>query len=617
MPRPFEPRMLIQRITLLATVCSLSLFAAASVRAAITTAGSANPTAPTDGDDLFVGDEQASSPSILGVFTINGGSSLALDKLVAGDEQEYIGNVTVTGAGTYLELTDSGASDPALQVGDQGTGFMSIASQATVDVSSNSGNVVVGRQATGLGTLSVDGSLTQLIVGEDLIVGDEGFGEMTISDGALVYHTDPVGGTAVIGAAATGVGLVEVSGDYTYWQLPQTTTIGVTGVGALRIGTGATVDGDNDFGTTSTTTIGTNGEVEMMGGRLLVESLTNNGRIEGSGYIQGPVTNASTGEIGVGPGQVLQFTGDVDNTGGLINVSGDADDRAELQFLGSVTNTDPGGASLAGRIAVGDGIVRFNQPLTNDGTIASTSGVTDFHGEITNGAAGLIAIGGQSNATFYDDVDVSAGTFNIAAGSTALFLGDISISAGVTVDITLDESALNEGFSTPLQVAGLTTLNTPITLSLSSDFTPELGDSFELIAADGGFAVGVINPNNFDPLPTGLLWDLQLTDGGLTAVVINDGINPGGGVLDGDYNGDDIVDSADYTVWRDQLGLTGAGLAADGDGNGIVNADDYLVWRDNFGSFASSGPTLVPEPSSLLLIASVLLAGTNRRTARR
>jgi hypothetical protein len=42
----------------------------------------------------------------------------------------------------------------------------------------------------------------------------------------------------------------------------------------------------------------------------------------------------------------------------------------------------------------------------------------------------------------------------------------------------------------------------------------------------------------------------------------------------GDYNGNGIVDAADYTVWRDSLGQTGTGLAADGDGNGVVDQAD-------------------------------------------
>lgn len=55
--------------------------------------------------------------------------------------------------------------------------------------------------------------------------------------------------------------------------------------------------------------------------------------------------------------------------------------------------------------------------------------------------------------------------------------------------------------------------------------------------------------------------------------------------LPGDYNGDNVINIADYTVWRNHLGLTDADnqLVGDGDGDGDVDADDYQIWKDNFG----------------------------------
>jgi hypothetical protein len=50
----------------------------------------------------------------------------------------------------------------------------------------------------------------------------------------------------------------------------------------------------------------------------------------------------------------------------------------------------------------------------------------------------------------------------------------------------------------------------------------------------------------------------------------------------GDFNGDGVVDIADYTVWADNFG--GAGPAGDGNGDGVVDIADYTVWADNFGS---------------------------------
>lgn len=77
----------------------------------------------------------------------------------------------------------------------------------------------------------------------------------------------------------------------------------------------------------------------------------------------------------------------------------------------------------------------------------------------------------------------------------------------------------------------------------------------------------------------------------------------------GDYNEDGVVDAADYTVWRDSQGASGAGLAADGDDNGVVNDEDYALWAANYGTTISSSTsaTAVPEPTSLLLFSMALI----------
>jgi hypothetical protein len=79
----------------------------------------------------------------------------------------------------------------------------------------------------------------------------------------------------------------------------------------------------------------------------------------------------------------------------------------------------------------------------------------------------------------------------------------------------------------------------------------------------------------------------------------------------GDYNKNNIVDAADYALWRDTLNQSGLNLPADGDGDGTVDNDDYVVWRSHFGqtpASAAAAPSLaeastVPEPSSSALVA--------------
>jgi hypothetical protein len=75
----------------------------------------------------------------------------------------------------------------------------------------------------------------------------------------------------------------------------------------------------------------------------------------------------------------------------------------------------------------------------------------------------------------------------------------------------------------------------------------------------------------------------------------------------GDYNGNGIVDAADYTVWRDTLGST-TNLRANGDNTGAsagkIDQADYAIWKTNFGNHSGSGAATnagVPEPATIAL----------------
>lgn len=81
--------------------------------------------------------------------------------------------------------------------------------------------------------------------------------------------------------------------------------------------------------------------------------------------------------------------------------------------------------------------------------------------------------------------------------------------------------------------------------------------------------------------------------------------------LPGDFNGDGLVDAADYSVWRDLVNQTGPGLAADGDLNGVVDAADYAIWSDGFGAAfgaSSSQAAATPEPTTAISVATALLS---------
>lgn len=160
-----------------------------------------------------------------------------------------------------------------------------------------------------------------------------------------------------------------------------------------------------------------------------------------------------------------------------------------------------------------------------------------------------------------------------------------------------------------------------------------LGDGWE---TTGGSGFRLLEANFFaaDNLPTGVS-DVSLGNA-LTTLSADDitftwtnsfgdvfdgrveyiGVAP---ELDGDYNGDGMVNLADYTVWRDNLGGT-ATLPGDTT-PGNVTVGDYTVWKNNFGlsgaaALTKVSPTNVPEPAAaLLLLLGAASALTLRRSA--
>jgi hypothetical protein len=83
----------------------------------------------------------------------------------------------------------------------------------------------------------------------------------------------------------------------------------------------------------------------------------------------------------------------------------------------------------------------------------------------------------------------------------------------------------------------------------------------------------------------------------------------------GDYNGNGIIDAADYTAWRDAVTAGSSSLLNDPT-PGTVDESDFAYWRNHFGESVGSGSGsatahFVPEPTSLVtsgICTALLLA---------
>ncbi|MEQ8847953.1 PQQ-dependent sugar dehydrogenase [Botrimarina sp.] len=91
-------------------------------------------------------------------------------------------------------------------------------------------------------------------------------------------------------------------------------------------------------------------------------------------------------------------------------------------------------------------------------------------------------------------------------------------------------------------------------------------------------------------------------------------------LIDGDYDANGVVDQDDYSRFAEEFGEP-ADPGADGNGDGVVNAADYTIWRDNLGATVAdvAAQDAVPEATALSLAVLTVggVAGRGRRFRRR
>lgn len=84
----------------------------------------------------------------------------------------------------------------------------------------------------------------------------------------------------------------------------------------------------------------------------------------------------------------------------------------------------------------------------------------------------------------------------------------------------------------------------------------------------------------------------------------------------GDFDGNGEVDLADFTTFAGNFNAEGQYPQGDMDFNGVIDIHDFVRWRNAFNAPAPAGAAAVPEPSSLMLCLSALVALWCRRRHR-
>ena len=574
------------------------------------TDGSDQPSTWETRGSLFVG--RAGN----GTLSIEAGGLVSSVTGLLGFIENSTGNVTVTGTdGSGNPSTWDNNGD--LEVALFGNGMLNVQAGAQM---SNTGQVIIAGENESVGVATVSGTDSSgrpstWEIGGNLSVGKRSDGTLNVEAGGLVT----VGGTTTVGTD----GEVNLEGGrFEFGQTSLAEFVKFKGVSGSLAGD-VPIAGFNDVASLLDSTSISAVDVSEV-------SLVNSGALFGNGVLAVGVTNTAAGEIEVITAERMRFLGSSNTNAGQVTLTG-----GQLRFTQGFTNQ-------AGGVVVGHGGLRADGGTTNDGTMAfgATASVI---GDVTNSAAGLITSSGGTTM-FFDDVindgeiRTNANSFTVYFGAysgngdtgigtvimegdlkpgsspgTMVFGGDLSF--GPTAGLEIEIGGLLAGSEyDQVTVANLVSLGGTLEVQLIDGFLPTLNDTFEIITAIGSVN-GMFN-TTADELPAldpGLAWNINYGANNVVLAIV-------AAALAGDYNDDGIVDAADYTVWRDNLGASAGTLPNDADGGPIGQAQ-YNTWIANFGATTGNGTAAiaaVPEPGTgTLLLMTLLMIIIAPRTAQR
>jgi hypothetical protein len=404
-----------------------------------------------------------------------------------------------------------------------------------------------------------------------------GDGSVTIQNGGTATFFL---GLNVAADSTSSTGIVRVDGANSMISSGLDVSVGshTVGQGTINVGTVAS-------GGTMTTLDGTPMHIYTTG-TVTVGSTTTTGTLNPSGevYVDGGILRVYSGsQFNLAPGETL-----------YIQNGGTADFRS-FNINGSKVEFDSGTLSYAGNLLVGtNGVLGGSVTLdaTRHLSLTGTTTVDPFY---------TLAL---TDGSLHTSSVVNNGTLTLTSGT--LNTTTATLNSSGALQITLSGKVRDTNYCA-LAASGNVSLAGSLVVTLNS-FTPAIGDTFDIL--DGTLS-GTFAPLTLPALPADRTWNTaNLYTTGVLAVVAVAGVP-------GDYNGDGVVDAADYTVWRDTLGST-TDRRADGNGDGIVNQLDYQFWKDNYPKPHMGRAAGVPEPSmlTLVLMGTIALVGWGRADLR-
>lgn len=525
----------------------------------------------------------------VGSVTINSPTNtlpLIAPEVYIGMESLGRGRITITDFNATLNAEEE------LWVGEEGVGELRILNGAVVgvgvydangfpDVGYEGGEATIGDERVDIGPAGerfvsqglvfMDGFGTKFDV-DLLTVANQGLGTIEMSGQAMMRteNTD-------IGLAAGGTGRVSLTGSLTRWDNDIALRVGGLGNGILEINDQAVV-------TSETITVNSTSFVEMAGGTLISrQPIVTDGIIRGSGRIESDLV---IGSVSPSLGELRNFgeNGNNSPTQAMV-VTGEVTNEGTIQSLG--------------------GIMEFQSVVNNNFEMVLRDTEVHFKASVINGPNGTISIGGDT--TMHGTVTSGGGSIFVLSDSESLLVGDLTFTSSGVLGLTLGEDAGTLDVTGSADIA-----NAILALDYSAGVAPVVGDSYQIFQADGG-----INFADTSVPGGGVFWDIVNTGTSLIATFNGVIAIPVGA----DFNGDNVVDILDLTIWENNYPIASGAMKAmgDADGDGDVDGSDLLKIQRDFGMSPPppiAASSVVPEPSTLALAMLTVMCFPRRRATR-
>ncbi|MDH2348942.1 autotransporter domain-containing protein [Bradyrhizobium sp. SSUT77] len=322
-----------------------------------------------------------------GALTISGGGALSSVSVTAGDLAGSTGTMTVTGSGSTMTTTGVGNQ---VIIGNYGAGTLLVSSGGAV---SDAGGIV-GQNAGGTGTATVDGLGSTWTNTSTLTVGTQGTGTLTLSNQGQATTA------GVLIGVAGGTGTVSLTGHS-----------GVSTTGAVNVGftgTGTLTVASNSF------VVSSGGAIGNLAGAHGAVTVTGAGSAWSFGAFDLTIGANGTGSLLVSNGGQISSS----NGGGTLGQAAGSSGTVTVDGAGSSWTTPAFlfvGVGGAGTMTISNGGV----VITNDGTLGVAAGGT-----------GVVTVTGASSTW------ATTGGINVAnagSGSLAISNGGAVSSVGGTV----------------------------------------------------------------------------------------------------------------------------------------------------------------------------------------